>query len=218
MRQSTEINALAKALVAVQAQIEPVAKDSENPHFRNRYASLDSILDYVRPLLSSHGLALVQGGGDLINGGLMVTTTIVHESGQWISSSFEMPLDKQTPQAAGSAITYGKRYGVTAILGLSADEDDDGQAASKPKQQRSGAKAAAKPPVGYEGSGTPAAADPITRDSAITFGTLKGTKVSELKDSYLQWGLEEGRNLGPRTKEWQAAFRAELASRDGVTV
>jgi hypothetical protein len=210
VRQSEEIGALSKALVAVQAAIEPVSKDSENPHFRNRYASLDSILDYVRPLLSSHGLALVQGGGDIINGGLMVTTTIVHESGQWISSSFEMPLEKQTPQAAGSAITYGKRYGVSALLALSTDEDDDGAAASKPAQKRSGAKAGEK--------SAPATPDaPITRDSELTFGSKIGTKIRDLKDPYLQWGLEEGRNLGPRTKEWQAAFRAELASRDGVT-
>jgi hypothetical protein len=210
VKQSADIGALSKALVAVQAAIEPVVKDSTNPHFKNRYASLDSILDYVRPLLSSHGLALVQGGGDLINGGLMVTTTIVHESGQWISSSFEMPLEKATPQAAGSAITYGKRYGVSALLALSTDEDDDGQGASKPAQKRSGAKAGEK-----SAPATPEA--PITPDSPLTFGSKKGTKVRELPDSFLQWGLEDGRNFGVRTADWQAAFRKELASRDGVT-
>jgi hypothetical protein len=210
VKQSAEIAALTKALVAVQAAVEPVSKDSENPHFHNRYVSLDSLLDYVRPLLSSHGLALIQGGGEVTSGGLTVTTTIVHESGQWISSSFVMPLEKQTAQAAGSAITYGKRYGVSALLALSTDEDDDGAAASKPAQKRSGAKAGGQP--------TPATPDaPITPDSPLTFGSKKGTKVKELPDSFLQWGLEEGRNFGQRTVEWQAAFRKELASRDGVT-
>lgn len=211
MNQSTEINLVAKALLQVQREIEPIVKDSENPHFRNRYVSLDSMTEYVRPILAKHGLTVIQGGGDLTNGGLQVTTTLLHESGQWISSSFEMPLEKATPQAAGSAITYGRRYGLGAFLALANEDDDDGNRASQPKKRQtkteafdSKAKAIADNP------------EPITRDTPLTFGNMKGKTVKELKDSYLQWGLEEGRHFGPRTLEWQAAMREELASRDGV--
>lgn len=204
MNQSADIGAIAAALVAVQKRIEPVVKDSTNPHFKNRYASLDSITEYVRPLLAEHGIAVIQGGGDLTNGGLMVVTTLLHESGQWISSSYEMPLEKATPQAAGSAITYGRRYGLASFLALTTEEDDDGNSASKPKQR-------SKP------ADKPADAPPITRESEITFGSMKGKKISDMKDAFLQWGLEDGRHFGPRTKEWQDAFRSELAHRDGAT-
>jgi hypothetical protein len=210
VRQSESIDKIAPALLAVHRELKPLMKDSENPHFKSKFVSLDSLTEYVRPILASQGIAVMQGCGDLTNGGLVVETTLLHESGQWLASSVEMPVEKNTPQAAGSSLTYGRRYSLSAILAISADEDDDGNAASKPRQ-RSGAKAGEK--------SAPATPDaPITPDSPLTFGSKKGTKIKELPDSFLQWGLEDGRNFGVRTADWQAAFRKELASRDGVTV
>jgi hypothetical protein len=63
MKQSDSIVNLAKALAAVQGNVQPIGKDATNPHFRNKYASLDAIMEAVRPLLAANGLSLVQGGG-----------------------------------------------------------------------------------------------------------------------------------------------------------
>lgn len=135
MRQSVHIDAIAKALVAVHGELQPVAKDSVNPHFKNKYASLDTITEAVRPVLARHGLAIVQGGGESANGGILVTTMIVHESGQWISSSYSMPLEKATAQSAGSAVTYGRRYLLGSMLAIATEEDDDGNRASERKSK-----------------------------------------------------------------------------------
>lgn len=135
MKQSQEIGELAKSLIAVQAKLKPIVKDSTNPHFKNKYASLDGIMGEVRPALTEENLALVQGGSEA-NGGVCVTTMLIHGSGQWISFDYQMPLEKPTAQSVGSAITYGRRYGVCSILGLATEEDDDGNAASSAKKRR----------------------------------------------------------------------------------
>jgi hypothetical protein len=166
VNQSNEINLIAKALVAVQSELVPVIKDSTNPHFKNDYASLEAITEYVRPLLAKNGLAVLQGGGEMTNGGLSISTTLVHESGQWISSSLEMPLEKATPQSAGSAITYGRRYGLAAFLALTTEEDDDGEAASWNAKSSGAERRAAPDATGVERENTtPASSAPRTEES-----------------------------------------------------
>jgi hypothetical protein len=130
MNKSTTIAELTKALVKVQAAIGPAAMNSTNPHFRSKYADLNSIWDACRTLLTENGLAVIQTNapGEV---GVVVETTLAHESGEYITSELFLPLDKNTPQGVGSAITYGRRYGLAAIVGIVADEDDDGNAASK---------------------------------------------------------------------------------------
>jgi hypothetical protein len=136
MKTSTEISNIAAAVVAVQAEIKPIIKDSTNPHFKNTYASLDTILDTVRPVLAKHGLSLVQGtsypttdeAGRVT--AFTVETMLLHKSGEWITSSAVMPLQKNDPQGAGGAITYGRRYSLGALLALATEEDDDANVAS----------------------------------------------------------------------------------------
>jgi hypothetical protein len=142
MMQSEKINELVAALVKVHNEIEPITKDRTNPHFKNRYATLDAINDTVRPILTKHGLAIVQGGTPSERG-ISVRTMLLHTSGQWIASVFEMPMEKPTAQSVGSAITYGRRYGISAILALSTEEDDDGHAASQKKPPQKPAPVAA---------------------------------------------------------------------------
>jgi hypothetical protein len=134
MKTSSSIGAIAPALVAAAAELQPVSKDATNPAFRNRYATLDAIMEQVRPVLARHGLAVLQTGTapETIDGRLVavgIETMLLHKSGEWIASSVTLPVEKLTAQGAGSAISYGRRYGLSAILGLTA-EDDDGQAAS----------------------------------------------------------------------------------------
>jgi hypothetical protein len=106
------------------------AKDSKNPHFKSAYSSLVSVIDAVRPHLAGNGLAFVQKLHSA-DGGVAVETVLIHESGQEMScGTLFIPATKQDAQGFGSAISYGKRYGLQAALGI-ASEDDDGQAASK---------------------------------------------------------------------------------------
>ena len=152
MKQSDSIAKLAAALVTVQQHITPVVKDRQNPHFKNNYATLDAIMESVRPLLAGHGLAIVQGGGGPIsdiNGvicGATVETLLVHTSGEYVSSTIVLPVDKPSPQAVGSAITYGRRYGVAALLALTTEEDDDGNVATANTLNAHPARAAAPIP------------------------------------------------------------------------
>ena len=133
MRHSEGIAQLAAALASAQSELRSIAKDRTNPHFRNRYATLDAIMDTVRPVLAAHGLSVVQGveesAGDVR--GVTVETMLLHKSGEWVASSVFMPLAKADPQGVGSAMTYGRRYGVSAMLALATDEDDDGNAGSQ---------------------------------------------------------------------------------------
>jgi hypothetical protein len=129
------MNELAKALVKAQAAMSHAAKDSKNPHFKSAYSSLASVIDAVRPALSSNGLAFVQRMHDS-QGGVAVETVLIHESGeQYGCGVLFIPASKQDAQGFGSALSYAKRYSLQSALGI-ASADDDGEAAVKtpPKQ------------------------------------------------------------------------------------
>lgn len=137
MNASPTITAIAPALVAAVGELAPVGKDATNPAFRNKYATLDAMMEQVRPTLARHGLAVLQSvthpetdAGRVV--GIAVETRVLHTSGEWIAGLVTLPVEKSTAQGTGSAISYGRRYGLSALLGLTA-EDDDGAAASTPK-------------------------------------------------------------------------------------
>lgn len=139
MKQSESISKLAPALVAALGEMRGVAKDSKNPHFKNDYASLEAVIDVARPILANHGLAFMQGLGEYVNGAMTVSTRILHDSGEWIESDFQMPVSKADPQGTASASTYARRYSLMGILGLPA-VDDDGEAATRPAPVQAPAK------------------------------------------------------------------------------
>ena len=124
MNQSESIAELAKALSIAQSKIEPAVKDSNNPFFKYSYADLDSCWSAIRKHLTDNGLSITQGCRFTEHWTLV--TKLLHVSGQWIE--FEMPLfmKDQTSQSAGSSITYGRRYSLAAIVGLT-QADDDGE-------------------------------------------------------------------------------------------
>lgn len=128
MKSSDALDQISPALVAALGELKGVAKDSKNPHFKNDYASLEAVIDTARPVLASHGLAFMQGLGEFSGNAMTVSTRILHESGQWIESDFQMPVGKADPQGTASASTYARRYSLMGILGLPA-VDDDGEAA-----------------------------------------------------------------------------------------
>lgn len=128
MKMSDQIDALAKALAAAQAEIENASKNTVNGQFRNKYADLAEVLNTVRPVFSKHGLAIVQFPG-YENGLVSVETIVTHDSGQWMSNTLSGPCTKPDPQGVGSCISYYRRYSLAAAAGI-AQEDDDANAAS----------------------------------------------------------------------------------------
>jgi hypothetical protein len=134
MNKSETIKEIASALWKAQSEIKSAVKDSTNPHFRSKYADLSSVVDAVKPALSKHGITFLQGIHDAVDG-VAVETMLLHTSGEWISSTMRIPAVKQDAQGYGSAITYGRRYGLQSMCGVPA-EDDDGHAAAASTSSR----------------------------------------------------------------------------------
>ncbi len=130
MNKSESIKELATALNLAQAEMSGAKKKTTNPFFKKSYADMNSVVDAVRIPFSDNGLSYAQF--PLFSDGKVgVETILMHSSGEWISSELLLPMVKQDPQAAGSAITYARRYALQAIAGIPS-EDDDGNQASKP--------------------------------------------------------------------------------------
>jgi len=123
MRSET-ISELAKALTSFQGQMTAVKKDAVNPFYKSKYATLDTIWETVRKPLSENGLSVAQTM-NLIEDKSVLETTLYHTSGEWISGIQLVNPTKSDPQALGSAISYARRYSLSAMLGIVADEDDD---------------------------------------------------------------------------------------------
>jgi len=137
MTRSESINELAAALAKAQGEILAAKKDSENPHFRSKYADLGSVWDAIRAALTTHGLSVVQSPRLLTTNEkvwlLEVETTMLHASGQYLSDVLAVPLQTPTAQGIGSATTYARRYALAAFAGVAAaGDDDDANAASEP--------------------------------------------------------------------------------------
>jgi hypothetical protein len=215
MRQSESIKELAVALAKAQGEIRTIGFDSTNPHFKNKYASLTAIMDGVRPPLAKQGLAIVQGASESTEG-FLVETMLVHSSGEFIGNVVPVPVSKHDAQGVGSAITYGRRYGVSALLALATDEEDDGNAAAKakpepkaPKPERVKSAEASTPE--REWDGTPHDATSYKLD--IKGSKLNGTPLGEIATDDLKkihaWGA-----MKPEHAHLIARIDAVLALRE----
>lgn len=135
MERSEQLNELAKSLADAQGELKMVEKDNVNPHFGKKYATLGAVIETFAPVISKHGLSVTQFIGH-DDGADILTTWLLHTSGQYMAESMRLRPVKNDPQAQGSATTYARRYSYMAVLGLAPDEDDDGNAASQPRQQQ----------------------------------------------------------------------------------
>lgn len=138
MNTSPEIDKIAAAMVQVQAQMKPAVKDATNPHFRTKYADLSAIWEACRKPLSDNGIFAAQ---DVTSDdhSVSVVTRLTHVSGQWMEfGPLRIPLSKHDAQGVGSGTSYGKRYSLSAALGVVAEDDDDGNRASErtPEQRQ----------------------------------------------------------------------------------
>jgi hypothetical protein len=117
-------------LVAALAQLDNVKANKVNPGFKNRYVSLDALLDAVKPVLLDHDLALIQ---TLVSqeGKVGVSTAFLHTSGERFEfGTLLVKSEGLTPQQVGGLITYVRRMSISTACGISVDLDDDGSAAS----------------------------------------------------------------------------------------
>jgi hypothetical protein len=179
MKTSETISKIAAALAKAQGAMRAAVKDAVNPHFKSRYADLAGVWDACREPLSVNGLAVVQAPGEVGDRTICITTLLTHESGEWIQSTFVIPVTKPDAQGVGSSITYARRYALAAMVGIVQD-DDDGNAASAAARMPAarGRKPDADTPAEYRDSVVEIDLDAACAEIA------QCTSLEELKSTY----------------------------------
>lgn len=188
MRESTDISKIAPALVRAQAMMENPARNrsvqvrTQAGSYQFRYATLDKITDLVRRALAENGLCVLQPIISTERGAALVTR-LLHESGQWMECEILLPPLGSNPQAFGSAVTYMRRYSISAMLNISADEDDDANRAAGNHYQDLPARKERNPRQ--------------PREEATDLGEVVGDAVARtlVNRARLAEGVEEGHAL-----------------------
>ena len=124
---SDSIKAIAEALLTAQKKIKHAAVDSKNSHYKQSYATINSVIAAIKQPLNDANIVFMQTPSLSDDGKLHLTTRLLHSSGEWIQDTAVCPLQKNDPQGLGSAITYLRRYSLSSIIGLYS-ADDDGEA------------------------------------------------------------------------------------------
>ena len=134
VRRSETTAALAGALAKAQGSMANPTKDSENPHFKSRFADLATVRNAVIPALSANGLAVIQLPTEMPDGRPALVTILLHMSGEWVETMTLLRQGQNTPQGVGAALTYARRYALQSIAGVAAEDDDDGNAATSSRR------------------------------------------------------------------------------------
>jgi ERF superfamily len=151
MQRSDSLANIGAALSKAQASVKVAVKNAKNPHLKNTYADLNAIWDACRVALAKNDLSVVQMPVSDEVGYVALETMLLHASGEFIASTCRARLTKDDSQGVGSALTYLKRYGLSSVMGIVADDDDDGNAASdvhepQPFQPSNSRPTAPRPP------------------------------------------------------------------------
>jgi hypothetical protein len=190
---SEGIMKIGAALSKFQGKIQPVIKDATNPFFKSNYANLATIWAAIREQLAANEMAILQEPSTL-SGRLVMTTTLIHSSGEYFRSSVEFPILKNDAQGIGSAITYARRYALQSITGI-APEDDDGNAASGKQQDN---KQPAKQPI------APVQAKTLEKKQKLTIEAIAAKKAYQY-DAVKMGGLYPSEE--EKAAAWKAAVR-----------
>lgn len=136
MNKSESIAELAKSLAAFQGEVKQPMKDKANPFFKSKYVPLENVVEAIAETAPKHGLSFMQYPVNQENK-VGIVTILLHSSGEWIETEaiYAKP-SKDDAQATGSVITYLKRYSLSAVFGITSDEDDDGNSASQPSEKK----------------------------------------------------------------------------------
>ncbi len=174
------------ALAAAQAEMQTPPKDAVNPHYGNKYASLKSCINAIKPALNDNGFALVQSAGrdDL---GDFVETIFEHTSGGRFQSKFYLSPDKKGMQGMGSAATYAKRYGLLGLAGIEPDEDtDDDASAAKNDEKKAAAKRAAAKKAKEDAAKAEAAHDAAVRQEQNSMPSSTPQQLKEVIENKIK--------------------------------
>lgn len=213
MKSSESVKEISAALVAALSEVGGVAKAADNPFFKSKYATLEAVIDASKPVLTSHGLAVMQGGGSYASGALAITTRIIHTSGEWIESTMEIPLAKCDPQGAGSAVSYGRRYALMALLNMPA-VDDDGNEATKPRTAPADRNGMGPTPEGPDWWGCSApgmtahAAKAAKKDIVHEDMRSQIDRLATAAD-WTAWCKANSEEIAAMPKSWRVILRAE---------
>jgi hypothetical protein len=186
---------IAKALLTAQKKFGPLFKKSDNPYFSSRYADLSEVIDTVSPALEEAEIVLIQGVSSDANM-VHVETMLMHApSCEWVKTVLTLVPVKADPQGFGSAITYGRRYGLQAICGIAAQDDDGNDASRTAPQKSSASQLPQRPGETIQGMVSTAYSHPAkNKDGTLTGGTLYGGKIGSIgvwtKDETLGKELE----------------------------
>lgn len=190
------------ALAKAQGEIEAASKDKINPAFRSKYADLSSVWAAIRPALSKHGIALTQWPVHSEDGRLHIVTRLAHD-GEWIRAHFSIPVQKQDAHGYGSATTYAKRFSLAACVGVVADDDDDGNAASSKPSQPAFVKPGSVHPERTK-------SEPDTASITGTTGVPKNGEAKALYETLIK-EMEQAKTLDG-LKEWLKLRRDAVQS------
>ncbi|WP_314500152.1 ERF family protein [uncultured Streptococcus sp.] len=138
MKKSETLTEFSKAFAKTQQEMKQPLKDANNPFFKSKYVPLENVVEAITESASKNGLSFTQFPSSDEAGNVTVGTLVMHSSGEWIEyDPIKMKPVKNDPQSIGSAITYAKRYALSAIFGITSDQDDDGNEATQTKKQQS---------------------------------------------------------------------------------
>lgn len=136
MKKSETLTEFSKAFAKTQQEMKQPLKDANNPFFKSKYVPLENVVEAITESASKNGLSFTQFPSSDEAGNVTVGTLVMHSSGEWIEyDPIKMKPVKNDPQSIGSAITYAKRYALSAIFGITSDQDDDGNEATQTKKQ-----------------------------------------------------------------------------------
>lgn len=208
MNKSDSIANLAEALSKAQAEFTHAPLNSVNPFLKNKYADLGSVIQSVRPAMTKNGLSITQSvSAD--NGIVTVETMLLHSSGEWISQDIGIPVDQSKgmslAQSIGAVVTYLRRYSIAAMMGVYADEDNDG---NDEKQQK---PSAAKPAPVQKPATMAAAGEPEQPQSMVSAAAELGAVVAPVV--YTGKTAKIGKNAYPA--EWAKAVAINISKLGG---
>lgn len=172
MIKSESITEISKALVKFHDEVKQPARSAKNPFLKNKYVPLEELVEAITDVAPKHGLSFVQWALNDEHGRIGIATMLMHESGEFIEfDPIFMNAEKDTPQGAGSLITYLKRYSLSAVFGMTSDLDDDGNESSgtdKQTNRRNNEKLISQKQVGY------------LKTKALEFANMRGQQQQDV--------------------------------------
>jgi len=204
LEHSASIAKLAEALNKAQTQMEKAKKDSNNPFFKSKYADLSAVWEACKDAILNNGFCVMQPlAGSDAKGNTLIVTMLIHTSGEWVKGVLSMPIAKPVknkddsisyvvdPQTVGSAITYGRRYSLAAMLNVMLEDDDAEGAMGRREQQQ---------------------ADKFMKKSDSPSKSIGDGKATAKQLSYLKKLIEDGKVSNETLKKFLSEKHVEKIS------